>query len=187
MAWKDCSREIDCVVQGDIRASTRGLRAKHFLAPRPNGFPLASCLWIHLQPLRLCWVMWRRLRRTQCHKIRWQYQLEHRSCKSSVVGHITAQVEDDACPESAELKPTSAPNTPSDVDDIVKEHGAEKARVPPTKFNLPLSPLMDPKLIAARERHHTPKPAASQERSAFSQKLQNNPYGRHTLRAYGKE
>ena len=131
--------------------------------------------------------MWRRLRRTQCHKIRWQYQLEHRSCKSSVAGHVTAQVEDEARPESAELKPTSVLDTPSDVDDIAEEDGAKKARAPPTRLNLPLSPLMDPKLIAARERHRTPKSAASQERSAFSKKLQNNPYGRGTLQAYCKE
>ena len=43
--------------------------------------------------------------------------------------------------------------------------------------SLPLSPLMDPKLITARERFRTPKPAPSGELSPFSKKLKNNPYG----------
>ncbi|KAL8829689.1 MAG: hypothetical protein Q9191_001870 [Dirinaria sp. TL-2023a] len=44
------------------------------------------------------------------------------------------------------------------------------------ELDLPISPLIDPKLIAARERHRTPKPAPGENVSEFSQKLRNNPY-----------
>lgn len=44
----------------------------------------------------------------------------------------------------------------------------------PTK--LPLSPLMDPKLIAARQRHREPKPKL-QNLSPMEIKLRENPYG----------
>lgn len=50
---------------------------------------------------------------------------------------------------------------------------------PSITTRLPLSPLLDPKLIAARERHRKPKPAPSGELSPFSKKLQNNPFGTH--------
>lgn len=52
-------------------------------------------------------------------------------------------------------------------------------------LNLPLSPLMDPKLIAARERHRTPKPAPGKDLSEFSRKLRNNPYGEHSFLILG--
>lgn len=42
--------------------------------------------------------------------------------------------------------------------------------------NLPLSPLMDPKLIAARQRHREPKPKL-QSLSPMEIKLRENPYG----------
>lgn len=44
----------------------------------------------------------------------------------------------------------------------------------PTK--LPLSPLMDPNLIAARQRHREPKPKL-QSLSPMETKLRGNPYG----------
>lgn len=46
--------------------------------------------------------------------------------------------------------------------------------LPPTK--LPLSPLMDPKLIAARQRHREPKPKL-QSLSPMEIKLRENAYG----------
>lgn len=79
--------------------------------------------------------------------------------------------------------PTLSPwldNEPS-IDDFDYGEGQHGSSIPPTKHNLPLSPLMDPKLIAARERHRTPKRAPSPDRSAFSQKLRNNPYGTMNL------
>lgn len=42
---------------------------------------------------------------------------------------------------------------------------------------LPLSPLMDPGLQAARNRHKTRKPEPSGELSDFQKKLSKNPYG----------
>lgn len=44
-------------------------------------------------------------------------------------------------------------------------------------LNLPLPPLMDPDLQAARNRHKTPKPQRNGELSEFQQKLSKNPYG----------
>lgn len=49
----------------------------------------------------------------------------------------------------------------------------EDLRGPP----LPLSPLLDPDLLAARNRYKLPKPEPGRELSAFQKKLRNNPYG----------
>ncbi len=49
----------------------------------------------------------------------------------------------------------------------------EDLRGPP----LPLSPLLDPDLLAARHRYKLPKPEPARELSAFQKKLRNNPYG----------
>ncbi|KAL8821956.1 MAG: hypothetical protein Q9223_000114 [Gallowayella weberi] len=46
----------------------------------------------------------------------------------------------------------------------------------PDAPQLPLSPLMDPNLQAARNRYKAPKPATSGELSAFQKKLRKNPY-----------
>ncbi|CAO1597885.1 hypothetical protein XANCAGTX0491_001676 [Xanthoria calcicola] len=48
----------------------------------------------------------------------------------------------------------------------------EDVRGPP----LPLSPLLDPDLLAARNRYKLPKPEPARELSAFQKKLRNNPY-----------
>ena len=65
------------------------------------------------------------------------------------------------------------------------QHGSSASQLddqpPSLTARLPLSPLLDPKLIAARERYRTPKPAPSGELSPFSKKLQNNPYGTHLM------
>ena len=42
----------------------------------------------------------------------------------------------------------------------------------------PISPLLDPNLLAARNRYKVPKPEPSSEPSAFQKKLQKNPYGK---------
>ena len=73
-----------------------------------------------------------------------------------------------------------APGNPSKAalgDGLVSQGGVDEAQAAAERLNLPLSPLMDPKLIAARERHRLPKPAAGQELSAFTKKLRSNPYG----------
>ena len=41
---------------------------------------------------------------------------------------------------------------------------------------LPLSPLMDPAVIAAKQKHHLPKPFPSKNPTTFQQKLSKNPY-----------
>lgn len=46
-----------------------------------------------------------------------------------------------------------------------------------SSHGLPLSPLMNPQLIAARNRHRVPKPQPSGPPSALTAKLQKNPYG----------
>ncbi len=47
----------------------------------------------------------------------------------------------------------------------------------PSIPHLPLSPLMDPKLVAARKRYRTPKPTFSGLPSKFQKKLSMSPYG----------
>ena len=49
---------------------------------------------------------------------------------------------------------------------------------------LPLSPLMDPNLIAARERHRSPKPLPSKELSEYESKLIKCPYGKNPGRHF---
>lgn len=44
-------------------------------------------------------------------------------------------------------------------------------------LQLPLSPLIDPKLQAARNRYKARKPEPSREPSEFQKKLAKNPYG----------
>ncbi|KAB8297366.1 hypothetical protein EYC80_002711 [Monilinia laxa] len=41
---------------------------------------------------------------------------------------------------------------------------------------LPLSPLMDPVFLEARNKHSAPKPPPSKERTAFQEQLAKNPY-----------
>lgn len=45
-------------------------------------------------------------------------------------------------------------------------------------WNLPISPLMDPKVIAARERRNMTKWRPCERQSAYNKKLSSNPYGR---------
>lgn len=72
--------------------------------------------------------------------------------------------------------------TPAEAEERPEKDGPQRdpngARSQSRNTDLLLSPLMDPKLIAARERYRTPKPAPSGELSAFSKKLRTNPYGR---------
>ncbi len=44
-------------------------------------------------------------------------------------------------------------------------------------WKLPLSPLMDPSLVAAHQRHREPKHKPTAEPSALEVKLRENPYG----------
>ena len=53
-----------------------------------------------------------------------------------------------------------------------KDHVTESG-----SLDLPLSPLMDPKLEAARTRYKTRKPEANSKPSEFQTKLRKNPYG----------
>ncbi|KAL8986378.1 MAG: hypothetical protein Q9205_000158 [Flavoplaca limonia] len=46
----------------------------------------------------------------------------------------------------------------------------------PEESRFSLSPLLDPNLLAARNRYKVPKPEPSSEASAFQKKLQKNPY-----------
>lgn len=46
------------------------------------------------------------------------------------------------------------------------------------KVDLPISPFMDEAVIAAREKHRTPKPVQAKELTPFQTKLQHNVYGK---------
>jgi len=117
--------------------------------------------------------MWTCLRAIRCpHRLR-SYQLQLNDREVAVTRRHISQFDGEA-PE-----PTSDPllDNRLSINEIDCGEGHYGPGIPPTKHKLPLSPLMDPKLIAARERHRTPKAAPSPDRSAFSQKLRNNPYG----------
>lgn len=62
---------------------------------------------------------------------------------------------------------------------VAKTHGDE----PPQELRssmpqLPLSPLMDPKLVAARQKYRTSKPQPTGKASALEKRLSKSPYGR---------
>jgi hypothetical protein len=63
-----------------------------------------------------------------------------------------------------------------DNDQELGHDGKQQDRLLSTR-GLPLSPLMNPQLIAARNRHRAPKPQPSGPPLALTQKLQKNPYG----------
>jgi len=70
------------------------------------------------------------------------------------------------------------------VEDAIKgekslelENGVIESRKPPARRPLPLSPLMDPAYLAAKQKYKLPKAAPSKEPTPFQQKLAKNPYG----------
>lgn len=63
-------------------------------------------------------------------------------------------------------------------DEIKLEHTSLKSGPAAADHGLPLSPLMNPKMVAARNRYRNPKPSTQDSKSsAFSEKLKRNPYG----------
>ena len=131
------------------------------------------------------WVMWRcllsqtRQRRPWAHRC--QLPLNRCPAKCLSIEQSTAQ----ASPESPDVRPALSHDPPDCPEEFEDEEVQDE---PPPYFadvNLPLSPLMDPKLIAARQRHRTPKPAPCTNPSEFSKKLRNNPYGEHGLLILG--
>ena len=93
------------------------------------------------------------------------------------VGNTATSIPGDETLTDADEQPTStASQIPSlSQDGSIASQSGEQS--PSLTAHLPLSPLLDPKLIAARERYRTPKPAPSGELSPFSKKLQSNPFG----------
>lgn len=77
-----------------------------------------------------------------------------------------------------EKTPAAAPlgQLDNDDDQELGHDGGQQEELLST-HGLPLSPLMNPQLIAARNRHRAPKPQPSGPPSALRQKLQKNPYG----------
>ena len=131
-------------------------------APGPNG--VMRCFPIIRPDLRALW--------TQSH-----VPISARRCigqinPSSTNGEATSDAEN----QPAILRPQEEDGPEQDA---LRKPQLQSASSPSSK--LPLSPLMDPNLIAARQRYRTPKPPPSGERSPFSQKLERNPYGRHAF------
>jgi hypothetical protein len=60
---------------------------------------------------------------------------------------------------------------------IEHEDGAINSYEPSTWRSLPLSPLMDPAYLAAKQKYRLPKAAPSKEPTPFQRKLAKNPYG----------
>lgn len=62
--------------------------------------------------------------------------------------------------------------------DAAEPYLEESAEAPgSTMLDLPLSPLMDPKAISARQRYRTPKPEPTGPASALDKKLSKSPFG----------
>ena len=78
-------------------------------------------------------------------------------------------------------QPASARTQQEDGEEQDTPRASQLQSASPPSSKLPLSPLMDPNLIAARQRYRTPKPAPSDELSAFSKKLKRNPFGRQAF------
>jgi len=57
------------------------------------------------------------------------------------------------------------------------ENGVIENRKPPARRPLPLSPLMDPAYLAAKQKYKLPKAAPSKDLTPFRQQLAKNPYG----------
>ena len=80
-------------------------------------------------------------------------------------------------PEKPVKVESPTPNGQSLPPSISRLHNEPRKPAPMSISDLPLSPLMDPKLINARTRHRTPKPLPNDSLSPFEQKLKKNPYG----------
>ena len=57
------------------------------------------------------------------------------------------------------------------------QHSVKQARQQEPSRTLPLSPLMDPAMIEAREKWKKPKPVASKQKTKLQRQLEVNPYG----------
>jgi hypothetical protein len=69
-------------------------------------------------------------------------------------------------------------NTPEGLHTSPKhENGVNDTQKPSSRRSLPLSPLMDPAYLAAKQKHRFPKAAPSKEPTPFQQQLAKNPYG----------
>lgn len=95
------------------------------------------------------------------------------------IGDTSAELDTAPTPScEVEEKLASLPSELLDehVKQILKGGSEDLEELLPTQ-GLPLSPLMDPQLIAARNRHRAPKPRPSGPPSALRERLQKNPYG----------
>lgn len=77
---------------------------------------------------------------------------------------------------------SSVPATPQVADQHTHESAdgvgvSQDGSMPYKRRPLPLSPLMDPDLVAAREKWHLPKAPPSKTPTPFQQQLAKNPYG----------
>ena len=94
-------------------------------------------------------------------------------------GNLSAEL--DAAPDrSGEVEEKFAAMPLEQLDYCIKQELGNNSGQQGEIFSaheLPLSPIMDPRLLAARNRHTAPKPQPSGPPSALTAKLQKNPYG----------
>jgi hypothetical protein len=88
----------------------------------------------------------------------------------------------EAAPESGENRQQAA--QVGAVEDTLRqqmslehENGVIENREPLARRPLPLSPLMDPAYLAAKQKYKLPKAAPSKDLTPFRQQLAKNPYG----------
>lgn len=130
--------------------------------------------------LQLGWVMWRCLLTRGCQTKLWLHRDPHVLSRCRPQWLSTKQSYHQAPPGSLDSEPASSHEGQDWSGAYEDEEVQDGLQSSSPELNLPLSPLMDPKLIAARERHRNPKPAPGENQSEFSKKLRNNPYGEHT-------
>ena len=118
------------------------------------------------------WFTCSRCQRLPC---RWRWQRDGLSLKHYTARLSTKAPEDEASTSFADRRSPSLEQGPQPDENAIKQGHGDFQPVP-NSLNLPLSPLIDPKLIAARQRYRTRKTAPG-ELSASSKKLRTNPYG----------
>lgn len=91
--------------------------------------------------------------------------------EEDVVSTLTTTIEKPVKVHLPAQNGESLPSSPSTFQNVPKESA------PMASPDLPLSPLMDPKMIQARNRHRKPKPLATGPLSPFELDLKKSPYG----------
>ena len=123
-------------------------------------------------PFRIDGQIWVRQWHMRHHLVLSQGWKVFKNTKLTIMPLNNSSLNISSAAEEEELVPEKRQSSSSDETPSHVTKWTERDRL-----NLPLSPLMDSKLISARQRHRTQKPKPDRERSVFQNKLLSNPYG----------